>query len=265
MGVNKRYPQDIFMRLGTAGGTALNEEDTAPYINAVEEDTGRTRRSGGKSSGLPYVQHGCVSGRSGFSDRPNQVSQIGMGNGEIRSVYVIRLEDYNTISGSSAELGDNEVFIYPYKMNYDYDTVDFEGLGTWKAEKLDTEPFCIGEADANALGSLFLVVKDISVMDQMCEVKNESLAGEWTSSIQRCYGFDLACGDEKQSEIYNGIMERFHLHGLRSKQVHRIKGSEQGRVCCAVRRTVFPRNPAGCGLPFRDRADHVLQTDLRGV
>ena len=46
-------------------------------------------------------------------------------------------------------------------------------------------------------------------MDQMCEVKNESLAGEWTSSIQRCYGFDLACGDEKQSEIYNGIMERF--------------------------------------------------------
>lgn len=208
-GVNKRYPQDIFMRLGTAGGTALNEEDTAPYINAVEEILAEHGEAAENLKDYRMYSMDVYQDGADFQIDLNQVSQIGMGNGEIRSVYVIPLEDYNTISGSSAELGDNEVFIYPYKMNYDYDTVDFEGLGTWKAEKLDTEPFCIGEADANALGSLFLVVKDISVMDQMCEVKNESLAGEWTSSIQRCYGFDLACGDEKQSEIYNGIMERF--------------------------------------------------------
>ena len=208
-GVNKRYPQDIFMRLGTAGGTALNEEDTAPYINAVEEILAEHGEAAENLQDYRMYSMDVYQDGADFQIDLNQVSQIGMGNGEIRSVYVIPLEDYNTISGSSAELGDNEVFIYPYKMNYDYDTVDFEGLGTWKAEKLDTEPFCIGEADANALGSLFLVVKDISVMDQMCEVKNESLAGEWTSSIQRCYGFDLACGDEKQSEIYNEIIEQF--------------------------------------------------------
>ena len=208
-GVNKRYPQDIFMRLGTAVGTALNEEDTAPYINAVEEILAEHGEAAENLQDYRMYSMDVYQDGADFQIDLNQMSQIGMGNGEIRSVYVIPLEDYNTISGSSAELGDNEVFIYPYKMNYDYDTVDFEGLGTWKAEKLDTEPFCIGEADANALGSLFLVVKDISVMDQMCEVKNESLAGEWTSSIQRCYGFDLACGDEEQSEIYNGIMERF--------------------------------------------------------
>lgn len=208
-GVNKRYPQDIFMRLGTAVVTALNEEDTAPYINAVEEILAEHGEAAENLQDYRMYSMDVYQDGADFQIDLNQMSQIGMGNGEIRSVYVIRLEDYNTISGSSAELGDNEVFIYPYKMNYDYDTVDFEGLGTWKAEKLDTEPFCIGEADANALGSLFLVVKDISVMDQMCEVKNESLAGEWTSSIQRCYGFDLACGDEEQSEIYNGIMERF--------------------------------------------------------
>ena len=208
-GVNKRYPQDIFMRLGTAVVTALNEEDTAPYINAVEEILAEHGEAAENLQDYRMYSMDVYQDGADFQIDLNQMSQIGMGNGEIRSVYVIPLEDYNTISGSSAELGDNEVFIYPYKMNYDYDTVDFEGLGTWKAEKLDTEPFCIGEADANALGSLFLVVKDISVMDQMCEVKNESLAGEWTSSIQRCYGFDLACGDEEQSEIYNGIMERF--------------------------------------------------------
>lgn len=208
-GVNKRYPQDIFMRLGTAGGTALNEEDTAPYINAVEEILAEHGEAAENLQDYRMYSMDVYQDGADFQIDLNQVSQIGMGNGEIWSVYVIPLEDYNTISGSSAELGDNEVFIYPYKMNYDYDTVDFEGLGTWKAEKLDTEPFCIGEADANALGSLFLVVKDISVMDQMCEVKNESLAGEWTSSIQRCYGFDLACGDEKQSEIYNEIIEQF--------------------------------------------------------
>ena len=122
---------------------------------------------------------------------------------------MLPLEDYNRLTGSDAELADDEALIYPYKMDYDYDTVCFEGFGTWKTEKLEQEPFRIGEADANALGSLFVVVKDASVMEEMCRIKNESLEGEGASSIQRCYSFDIGCGDEEQSEIYNEISDRF--------------------------------------------------------
>ena len=99
--------------------------------------------------------------------------------GQIRSIYVIPLEDYNRLSGTDVELADDEALIYPYKMEYEYDTVHFEGFDTWKAEKMEKEPFRIGEADANAMGSLFVVAKDVSVLEQMCQIKNDSLEGGW--------------------------------------------------------------------------------------
>lgn len=207
--VSKRYPQDIFIRLGTNGGAALNEQDAEAYISIAE---GVLAEHGEEPKDLhDYRMYSLDAYQTGsdFQIDLNQVPQIGQDNGEIRGVYLIPLEDYNAISGSGAELGDNEVLIYPYKMDYDYDTVSFQGFDAWKAEKLDSEPFLIGEADANAMGSLFVVVRDISVMEQMCQIKNESLAGEWTSSIQRCYGFNLDCGDEEESEIYDEITERF--------------------------------------------------------
>ena len=208
-GVNKRYPQDIFMRLGTSDGEILDEEDAAPYIRAVEEvlaEHGETQEDllDYRMYSMDVYQEG-----SGFQIDLNRVSQSGLGSGAVRSAYVMPLEDYNEMSGTGIELGDNEVLVYPYKMEYDYDTVSFEGFDTWKAERMDTEPFCIGEADANVMGSLFIVVRDVPVMEQMCRIKNASVTGDWTSSIQRCYGFNLACGDEEQSEIYDEITDRF--------------------------------------------------------
>lgn len=209
-GVNKRYPQDIFIRLGTDEGTALYKGDAEEdYISVVEEVLAEHGEGAEDLHDYRMYSLDAYQTDSDFRIDLNQVSQTGQGNGEVRGIYVISLEDYNAISGSGIELGDDEVLIYPYKMDYDYDTVSFEGFDTWKAEKLDAEPFLFGEADAKAMGSLFLVVKDISVMEQMCQIKNDSLAGEWTSSIQRCYGFNLGCGDEEQSEIYDQITDRF--------------------------------------------------------
>ena len=66
-------------------------------------------------------------------------------------------------------------------------------------------------AQANAEGSYFIVVKDLSVIQQIEEYRN-SLAEEDDSLIvtyiEESYGFDLSCDDEKQTEIYNTILER---------------------------------------------------------
>ena len=210
--VSKRYPKDLSVQISFADQTALSDEDTEPYISAVEEvldEHGETAENleDFRMYSLTVYQFGAE-----FLIDLNNGEQSGetdLDTGEMRGAYVIPLEDYNRLSGTETELADDEALIYPYKMEYEYDTVNFEGFDTWKAEKLEKEPFRIGEADANAMGCLFVVVKDVSVLEQMCRIKNDSLEGEGVSSIQRCYSFDMGCGDEEQSEIYDEIRDRF--------------------------------------------------------
>lgn len=210
--VNKRYPKDVSVQISFADQTALSEEDTELYINSVEDildEYGETAEN--LEDYRMYSLSAYQSGAEFMIDLNSGelTEQTDLDIGQIRSIYVIPLEDYNRLSGTDVELADDEALIYPYKMEYEYDTVHFEGFDTWKAEKMDSEPFEIGEADANAMGSLFVVAKDVSVLEQMCQIKNDSLEGDGTSSIQRCYSFDMGCGDEKQSEIYDEIRDRF--------------------------------------------------------
>ena len=210
--VNKRYPKDVSVQISFADQTALSEEDTELYINSVEDildEYGETAEN--LEDYRMYSLSAYQSGAEFMIDLNSGelTEQTDLDIGQIRSIYVIPLEDYNRLSGTDVELADDEALIYPYKMEYEYDTVHFEGFDTWKAEKMEKEPFRIGEADANAMGSLFVVAKDVSVLEQMCQIKNDSLEGDGTSSIQRCYSFDMGCGDEKQSEIYDEIRDRF--------------------------------------------------------
>ncbi len=210
--VNKRYPKDLSVQISFADQTTLSEEDTEPYIRAVEEILDE---HGEAAENLEdYRMYSMTVYQAGAEfmidlAAGEQSGQIDTDTGEFRGVYVIPLEDYNRLSGTETELADDESLIYPYKMEYAYDTVHFEGFDTWKAEKMEKEPFRIGEADANARGSLLVVVKDASVLEQMCRIKNDSLEGEGVSSIKRCYSFDMDCGDEEQSEIYDEIRDRF--------------------------------------------------------
>ena len=210
--VGKRYPKDVSVQISFADQTTLSEEDTEPYISAVEEILDE---HGEAAENLEdYRMYSLTVYQAGAEfmidlAAGEQSGQIDTDTGEFRGVYVIPLEDYNRLSGTETELSDNEALIYPYKMEYAYDTAHFEGFDTWKAEKMEKEPFRIGEADANARGCLLVVAKDVSVLEQMCRIKNDSLEGEGVSSIKRCYSFDMGCGDEEQSEIYDEIRDRF--------------------------------------------------------
>ena len=210
--VNKRYPKDVSVQISFADQTALSEEDTELYINSVEDILDEYGETAEKLEDYRMYSLSAYQSGAEFMIDLNSgelTEQTDLDIGQIRSIYVIPLEDYNRLSGTDVELADDEALIYPYKMEYEYDTVHFEGFDTWKAEKMDSEPFEIGEADANAMGSLFVVAKDVSVLEQMCQIKNDSLEGDGTSSIQRCYSFDMGCGDEEQSEIYDEIRDRF--------------------------------------------------------
>ena len=206
-GIQKRYPHDIMMDL-----TSDDYTETEPYKEIVSEVLSEYGEEAENVEDFHlYSAAGFQYGdelRLSMAD----YSETGTGDIEsIRSIYIIDLEAYNRLTGENREMTDNEFLLYPFKADYDYDTISITGCGTWNVELLEQQPFPVGAAQANAEGSYFIVAKDLSVIQQIEEYRN-SLAQEDDSLIatyiEESYGFDLACDDEKQTEIYNTILER---------------------------------------------------------
>ena len=206
-GIQKRYPHDIMMEL-----TSDDYTETEPYKEIVSEVLSEY---GEEAENVEdFHMYSTAGFQYGDEFRLSMVgySETGAGDIEsIRSVYMISLEDYNRLTGESREMTDDELLLYPFKSDYDYDRISIAGFGTWNVELLEQQPFPVGMAQANAEGSYFIVVKDLSVIQQIEEYRN-SLAEEDDSLIvtyiEESYGFDLSCDDEKQTEIYNTILER---------------------------------------------------------
>ena len=206
-GIQKRYPHDIMMDL-----TSDDYTETEPYKEIVSEVLSEYGEDAENVEDFHlYSAAGFQYGdelRMSMAD----YSETGTGDIEsIRSIYMIDLEAYNRLTGENREMADDEFLLYPFKADYDYNTISITGCGTWNVELLEQQPFPVGAAQANAEGSYFIVAKDLSVIQQIEEYRN-SLAQEDDSLIatyiEESYGFDLACDDEKQTEIYNTILER---------------------------------------------------------
>ena len=206
-GIQKRYPHDITMEL-----TSDDYSETEPYKEIVSDVLSEY---GEKAENVEEFHLYSAAGfqyRDEFRLSMGGYSETGTGEVEsIRSVYMIDLEDYNRLTGENRKMEDDEILLYPFKTDYDYDALSIAGCGTWDVELLDRQPFPVGTAQTDVMGSFFIVVKDLSVIQQIEEYRN-SLAEEddslFLAYIEESYGFDLPCDDEKQIEIYNTILER---------------------------------------------------------
>lgn len=206
-GIQKRYPHDITMEL-----TSDDYSETEPYKEIVSDVLSEY---GEKAENVEEFHLYSAAGfqyRDEFRLSMGGYSETGTGEVEsIRSVYMIDLEDYNRLTGENRKMEDDEILLYPFKTDYDYDALSIAGCGTWDVELLDRQPFPVGTAQTDVMGSFFIVVKDLSVIQQIEEYRN-SLAEEddslFLAYIEESYGFDLSCDDEKQIEIYNTILER---------------------------------------------------------
>ena len=206
-GIQKRYPHDITMEL-----TSDDYSETEPYKEIVSEVLSEYGEEAENVEDFHLYSAAGIQYGDELRLSMADYSETGTGDIEsIRSIYIIDLEAYNRLTGENREMTDNEFLLYPFKADYDYDTISITGCGTWNVELLEQQPFPVGAAQANAEGSYFIVAKDLSVIQQIEEYRN-SLAQEDDSLIatyiEESYGFDLSCDDEKQTEIYNTILER---------------------------------------------------------
>lgn len=205
--VSKRYPHDIMMEF-----TSSDYSETEVYKEIVDRTLAEYGETAENVEDYHYYSTAGYQFKDQVTLRWDHLASAGVGEVEsIRALYFITLDEYNRISGDSREMSDGELLLYPYKTDFEYDTVTIEDCGTWNVEILDAEPFPVGSAQADVMGSLFIVVKDMSVMKQIeeaCNVAADS-TGMSLNYIDESYGIDLSCDDEKQIEIYDTIVQRF--------------------------------------------------------
>ncbi|HJC33148.1 MAG TPA: ABC transporter permease [Candidatus Mediterraneibacter faecipullorum] len=206
-GIQKRYPHDITMEL-----TSDDYSETEPYKEIVSDVLSEYGEKAENVEEFHFYSAAGFQYRDEFRLSMGGYSETGTGEVEsIRSVYMIDLEDYNRLTGENREMEDDEILLYPFKTDYDYDALSIAGCGTWDVELLDRQPFPAGMAQADVMGLFFIVVKDLPVIQQIEEYRNSLVEEDdslFLAYIEESYGFDLPCDDEKQIEIYNTILER---------------------------------------------------------
>lgn len=203
-GVEKRYPYDICMNFYSA-----DYSETQPYKKLTEEVLERYDE---KAQNPEYFHYYMMAGLAqGNQIRMNQgYENAGVGEVEsVRSIYMVTVDDYNRLSGEKMELSDEEILLYPLKTEFEWESLTIDGCGTWNVKMLDQQPFPAGASQADAMGAWFIVVRDMSVMEQIETYRNKLAQmeeGIMPAYIRESFGFDLSCSDEKQIQIYETIV-----------------------------------------------------------
>ena len=126
---------------------------------------------------------------------------------KVWQVFIIPLDDYNQIMGTEETVAEGEALLYATKTNFKYDEITLDGIGTFRVKNAQ-KGFVANETDTmQIMPSLFMFVPDVtnalnSVNEMLAQMGEEERA-----YVHDYYGFDLACSEEEQTEIYNGIME----------------------------------------------------------
>lgn len=210
-GLNKRYPSDIMIEFSSADQSETEEyrktidEVLADYGAAAEntEDFYLLSVAGMQTEDQIWLSEVSLN-ESGFAGNVYE---------KIRMLYITTLDDYNKMSGENRELQDGEALLCTPGTEYNYDTVTIENCGTWQVEKLDSQPFAVGSAQAGVAGSMFLIVKDMPTLIEIQDQRN-AMTYDYTDMsvtfIEENYNFDLSCGNDTEIEIYSTILERLN-------------------------------------------------------
>lgn len=232
--IEKRYPYDIVLSMGNnIGEPTVLRSETDPYIQAVDDALEENDVSAQNIQDyFIYENYGLqqddtiVLDMYGTGESPDYTKMV--------DLHFIALEDYNRISGADQILADNEVILYGMKTDYEYSTITLDHLGTWNVKRITEEPIPSGSAQANMNGSLFFVVKDISVIESIAQYEYELVKnqGGYSTAVMRQYGFDLDCPEEKQIDIYYDILEKLSSAGAQNADMpnYSTESRAEGRI-----------------------------------
>ena len=137
---------------------------------------------------------------------------FGSGEYDLRQMYLIPVSDYNRLSGENIVLADNETAVYTVGEDYAFDRINIEEYGVFNIVGTNKDLAYIGESgmtdtiEISLYPTIFLLVRDEDILYKLNEIQEELYGGGYRM-LHHYYGFDLSCGEEKQSAIGTEIQE----------------------------------------------------------
>lgn len=137
---------------------------------------------------------------------------FGSGEYDLRQMYLIPVSDYNRLSGENIVLAENETAVYTVGEDYAFDRINIEEYGVFNIVGTNKVLAYIGESgmtdtiEISLYPTIFLLVRDEDILYKLNEIQEELYGGGYRM-LHHYYGFDLSCGEEKQSAIGTEIQE----------------------------------------------------------
>lgn len=125
---------------------------------------------------------------------------------DVKQLFIVPLSDYNQLMGEQETLNKNEVLLYATKSEYKYDAITLEGCEPMKVKKVVPDFVDNGVDAMQIIGSVFLFVPDLEVLDQIFEIQ-KAIYEDNSSFMHDYYGFDLECGEEEMIQITEELAE----------------------------------------------------------
>ncbi len=122
-------------------------------------------------------------------------------NPDIRQLCIMNVSDYNRLMNKSETLSSNEVIIYG---DFGYSSIELEGYKSFKVRQIAEDFVISGNVTTIGVPSVFVFVQDESIVKDLYE-HQLGIYEQNSSDMHDIYAFDLSCGTERQTEIYEEL------------------------------------------------------------
>lgn len=196
-----RYPRNISVNFSWAEPDGMNDEDINSLRNSIIQvlEENQVEPLNVRDYRMAAVT-GLLQDRNIELD-VSKVNSVNLDTYEnLVQIYFVPLEDYNQMEGTSEQLEENEVMLYPVRLGYPEQEITVNGEKTFRVAKVLDEFEEMGIVSVDVIPSLFIIVPDYN--DSLSPF--EGLAdynGDPMFRFRYEYGFDLDETDELQSMI----------------------------------------------------------------
>lgn len=224
--VKTRYPNDI-----TIYSEDIDNEKNIETMKNVKQFLNDSKSDVKNEIEYSYIDFSVLKNKNQFY-YPENTNKMNMSDlDKINTVFMISLDDYNSINSENETLNENEVLIYSRRKEYEYSTIQLFDT-KYNVKKNIKQAINNGRFFSNNLTeSIQIVVKDRSILDKINNYLNENFKEDPKEeqdlkeepAFKYLYGFDINGSEDSIKSLYNDIKKLL-------KESNFIGDSECGQI-----------------------------------
>lgn len=213
----QRYPRDI-----AVSQYNVTDEEFSQLKEEISASLERHDITAENVIGYQYLPLGgaIFGNKLELEPETDAISELAL---DLRTVFVLPIEDYNRAYGENIILSDGEAAVFIKGRDFSYDTLEISNYGSFNITLHINSFDLVGNDAASVLDSIYLFVRDEALLDEINRSQLEAVETQYARV--HYYGFDMDCGDDTESLVYNEISQYLksteRSYSLESRVVNR--------------------------------------------